>query len=185
MEPKRGFVARFREADVKHPRNGPPVGIEVFRESFVLHRLINDALKDFGPPLISLAQEGHELFVEETRRLGREEQKDWVDLVHSDDLPLNIEGAAFRPDGSLLLGLRFPVADDGRPILVELEGIERVFEPGDRLPKAKGVWVVDAIGHGGDMAGVRDLTIVGDEVHLITGNVDGRGEESPLIKNYD
>jgi len=81
--------------------------------------------------------------------------------------------------------LRFPVADDGRPILVELEGIERVFEPGDQLPKARVIWVIDAIGPCGDMAGMRDLTIVGDEVHLITGNVDGRGEESPLIEDYD
>ena len=185
LEPKRGFVARFREADVKHARNGPPVDIEVFRKSFMLHRLINDALKSYGCATISLAEEGYKLFIEATRRLGREEMKEWEDLVDGDDLPLNIEGAAFRPDGSLLLGLRFPVADDGRPMLVELEGIERVFDPGDRLPKVREVWVVDAIGQDGDMAGVRDLTTIGDEVHLITGNVDGQGEESPLIKNYD
>jgi len=185
LEPKRGFVARFREADVKHARNGPPVDIEVFRKSFVLHRLINDALKACGRATVSLAQEGYERFIEETRRLGREETKVWEGLVHADDLPLNVEGAAFRSDGSLLLGLRFPVADDGRSMLVELEGIERVFEPGDQLPKVRGVWVVDAIGKDGDMAGVRDLITVGDEVHLLTGNVDGRGEESPLIKDYD
>jgi hypothetical protein len=185
LEPKRGFVARFREADVKHGRNGPPVAIEVFRESFVLHRLINDALKDSGHPMISLAQEGYELFIEETRRLGREEKKEWVDLVHDDDLPLNVEGAGFRPDGSLLLGLRFPVVNDGQPMLVELEGIERVFEPGDGLPKVRGVWVVDAVGQGGEMAGVRDLSVIGGQVHLITGNVDGKDEESALIKDYN
>ena len=179
LEPKRGFVARIREADVNHAWNGPPVDIEVFRKSFFLHRLINDTLNTHGHATISLAQEGYELFIEETRRLGREGRKGW------EDLPLNVEGAAFRPDGSLLLGLRFPVADDGRPMLVELEGIERVFEPGERLPKVRGIWVVDAIGQGGDMAGVRDLSIIGGEVHLITGNVDGQDEESALIKNYD
>jgi hypothetical protein len=185
LEPTRGFVARFREADVTHARNGPPVDIEVFRKSFVLHRLINDGLSAHGCATISLAQEGYELFIEKTRRRGREEKKEWEELVHGDDLPLNIEGAAFRPDGSLLLGLRFPVAEDGRPMLIELEGIERVFELGDRLPKVRGIWVVDAIGHCGDMAGVRDLSTIGAEVHLITGNVDGQGEESPLIKDYD
>jgi hypothetical protein len=185
LEPKRGFVARFREADVTHARNGPPVDIEVFRKSFVLHRLINDALNAHGQATISLAQEGRELFIEETRRLGREENKEWEDLMRGDDLPLNVEGAAFRPDGRLLLGLRFPVADDGRPMLVELEGIERVFEPGDLLPKVRRIWVVDAIGKDGDLAGVRDLSTVGGDVHLITGNVDGQDEESPLIKDYD
>src|SRR5829696_6507784 len=48
LKPKRGFVARFREADVKHAWDGPPVDIEVFRKSFVLHRLINDALNAHG-----------------------------------------------------------------------------------------------------------------------------------------
>ena len=70
-------------------------------------------------------------------------------------------------------------------MLVELEGIERVFEPGERLPKVRGVWVVDAIGQCGDMAGVRDLCTIGDEVHLLTGNVDGRDEQSVLIEEYD
>jgi hypothetical protein len=184
LEPKRGFVARFREADVQHAADDPPVDIEVFRESFVLHRLINDALKARGRATVSLAREGYELFIDKTRRLGREEIKEWEDLIHGDDLPLNVEGAAFRPDGRLLLGLRFPVADDGRPMLVELEGIERVFEPDDRLPEVKGFWVVDAIGQGGDMAGVRDLNAVGDELHLLTGNVDGRDQESVLVEDY-
>src|SRR5215207_6942475 len=71
LESKRGFVARFREADVTHVRNGPPVDIEVFRKSFVLHRLINDALNAHGQATISLAQEGYELYIEETRRHGK------------------------------------------------------------------------------------------------------------------
>ncbi len=87
-----------------------------------------------------------------------------------------------------MLGLRFPVAADGRPILVELEGIERLFEPGDRLPEVKGFWVVNAIGRNGDMAGVRDLAIVhtanGEELHLVTGNIDSRDKQSVLIRDY-
>jgi hypothetical protein len=184
LEPKRGFVARFREAGVERAADDPPIEIEVFRESFVLHRIINDALKKRGQATIPLAQEGYELFIEETRRIGKEEEKAWENLIRSDDLPLNVEGAAFRPNGSLLLGLRFPVAEDGRPILVELEGIQHVFEPGNRLPKVREIWTVDAIGRGGEMAGVRDLDTSGDEVHLITGNVDGQGENSPLIEDY-
>ncbi len=83
-----------------------------------------------------------------------------------------------------MLGLRFPVAVDGRPILVELEGIECLFEPGDRLPEVEGFWVVDAVGRNGEMAGVRDLAIVGDELHLVTGNVDSREGQSVLTQDY-
>ena len=105
-----------------------------------------------------------------------------------DDYPINIEGAAFRADGTLLLGLRFPVAADGGPILVELDGVERLFEPGYRLPEVRGFWVVDAVGRNGDVAGVRDLAIVsaadGEELHLVTGNVDSRDKQSVLVQDY-
>jgi hypothetical protein len=104
--------------------------------------------------------------------------------VRDDDLPLNFESAAFRCDGTLFIGLRFPVAADGRPILVALEGVERLFEPGDELPEVKGFWVVDAIGRNGDIAGVRDLATVGDELHLVTGNVDSRDKQSVLLQDY-
>ena len=178
LQPKRQFVARFREADVGHATDNPAVSIEIFRESFVLHRLINDALKAHAPDMIPLGPNSYEALIKETRRDAAD------DLVHEDDLPLNFEGAAFRADGTLLLGLRFPVAADGRPILVELQGIERLFEPGDRLPEVKGFWVVDAIGRNGEMAGVRDLATVGDELHLVTGNIDSHDRDSVLIQDY-
>ena len=184
LQPKRSFVARFREDDVTHATEDPVVEVEISRRSFALHRLINDALKTGGPETIPLGPKCYEAFIEETRRRGAEKKKKWEGLVHEDDLPLNFEGAAFRTDGSLLFGLRFPVAADGRPILVELSGIERLFEPGDEMPEVKGFWVVDAIGRDGDMAGVRDLAIVGDELHVVTGNVDSRDKQSVLIQDY-
>jgi len=184
LQPKRAFVARFRESEVTHATREPAVEVEVSRRSFVLHRLINDALKASGPRTIPLGPKSYEAYIEDTRRRGAEKRKKWEGLVHDDDLPLNFEGAAFRVDGSLLLGLRFPVAADGRPILVELEGIERLFEPGDRLPEVEGFWVVDAVGRNGEMAGVRDLAIVGDELHLVTGNVDSREGQSVLTQDY-
>ena len=184
LQPKRAFVARFQESDVTHATREPAVEVEVSRRSFALHRLINDALKARGPQRIPLGPESYKAYIEETRRRGAEKRKKWAGLVHDDDLPLNLEGAAFRSDGSLLLGLRFPVAADGRPILVELEGVERLFEPGDRLPKVTGFWVVDAIGRNGEMSGVRDLAIVGDELHLVTGNVDSKEGQSVLTQDY-
>ena len=185
LQPKRGFVARFREADVEHATHDPAVEMEVFRESFALHRIVNDALKDGGPETIPLGPETYKAFIEETRHRGAEKKKKWAGLVRDDDLPINFVGAAFRAHDSLLLGLRFPVAADGRPILVELEAIERLFEPGSRMPEVEGFWVVDAVGRNGDIAGVRDLALTGDdELHLVTGNVDSRDKQSVLVQDY-
>ena len=104
------------------------------------------------------------------------------------DYPINVEGAAFHADGSLLLGLRFPVSAEGLPILVELEAVERLFGPGDGLPSVTGFWVVDAVGRGGTMAGVRDLALSGnaggEELHLMTGNIDSRDKGSVLLQDY-
>ena len=71
---------------------------------------------------------------------------------------------------------------------VELEGIERLFEPGDSQPEVRGFWTVDAVGREGTIAGVRDLALLatahGEELHLVTGNVDSRDKESVLIQDY-
>jgi hypothetical protein len=186
LQPKRGFVARFREADVGHATQDPTM--EISRESFLLHRLINDALKAKGPDLIPLGKESYEALIEATIRRGEEENKDWAGLVREDDYPINVEGAASRESGTLLLGLRFPVSADGHPVLVEIEGIERLFEPGDELPEIRGFWDVDAVGREGGIAGVRDLALLetaeGEKLHLVTGNVDSRDKDSVLIQDY-
>ncbi len=186
LQPKRGFVARFREADVGHATGDP--AMEISREAFLLHRLINDALRADGPDLIPLGEASYEALIEATIKRGEKENKNWVGLVREDDYPINVEGAAFRESGTLLLGLRFPVSAAGRPVLVEIEGIERLFEPGDALPEVVGFWVVDAVGREGGIAGVRDLALLGtaggEELHLVTGNVDSRDKDSVLIRDY-
>jgi hypothetical protein len=188
LQPKRGFVARFREADVRHATEDPAMEVEISREAFLLHRLINDALRADGPELIPLGKASYEALIEATIKRGEEENKNWAGLVREDDYPINIEGAAFRESGTFLIGLRFPVAADGRPVLVEIEGIERLFERGDALPELVGFWVVDAVGRKGEIAGVRDLallgTAAGEELHLVSGNVDSRDRGSVLIQDY-
>ena len=196
LQPKRGFVARFREADVEHVTDDPAMAMEISRRSFALHRLINDALKESGPDLIPLGPKVHEALIEATIERGEQEGKKWAGIVREDDYPINVEGAAFRdgagaPEGespALLLGLRFPVTAEGHPIVVEIEGIERLFEPGDRLPEVRGFWSVDAVGREGTVAGVRDLAVLGtdggEELHLVTGNVDSRDKDSVLIQDY-
>ena len=186
LQPKRGFVARFREDAVEGSASGFAAELEVYRESFRLHRLVNDALRERGPELVPLREATRRAFVEAAVRRGREEGKAWSGMVRGGDYPLNFEGAAFRESGSLLLGLRFPTSAGGRPVLVEMEGVERLFEGG--LPEVRGFLVVDAVGRGGEMAGVRDLALVGggggEELHLVTGNIDSREGESVLVRDY-
>ncbi|QIN77304.1 hypothetical protein GBA65_00895 [Rubrobacter marinus] len=183
LHPKRGFVARFGEAGVLRAANDPPAEIEVARPSFVLHRVINDAFGEHGVRLIPLGPNCRRAFVDETIEVGEKKRKRWSGRVREDDYPLNIEGLAFRPNGSLLIGLRFPMSADGRPMMVEVEGIERLFEGGAE-PEVKGFWTLDAVGRGGEIAGVRDLTFVGDELHAITGDVDSAKAGSLLLEDY-
>ncbi len=187
LQPKRGFVARFREAEVGHVTEDPAMNLEVARRSFALHRLINDAFGEHGVDLIPLGEQAREALIDATIKRGEEQKKKWAGLVREDDYPINIEGAAFRQDGSLLLGLRFPTAADGRSLLVEIGGIDRLFES-EGLPEVLGFWTVDAVGKGGDMAGVRDLALHptedGEELHVVTGNVDSRDKKSVLVGDY-
>jgi hypothetical protein len=160
--------------------------MEIARDGFLLHRLINDALKSGGLDLVPLGPNSRRALIEAT--IERIQNTRWAGLVREDDYPINIEGAAFRESGTLWLGLRFPVSAEGYPILVELEGIDRLLVPGNSLPEVRGFWVVDAVGRDGDIAGVRDLAILsterGEELHLVTGNVDSRDKESVLIQDY-
>ncbi len=83
---------------------------------------------------------------------------------------------AFRNDGSVLLGLRYPLASDGQPIIVDVDDIQNLFDPNATAPEVKGFWVADAVGRDGTIAGVRDLALVDDELHVVTGNIDSKTE---------
>lgn len=187
LQPKRSFIARFHEADIDRVDRDPVMDLEVARRSFVLHRAVNDAFREHNLGLIPLGDKVREALIGATIERGEEKDKKWAGLVREGDYPINIEGAAFRANGSLLLGLRFPTAADGRPLLVELEGIDRLFEK-DGTPKVLGFWTVDAVGDNGTMAGVRDLALQpkegGEELHLVTGNVDSRDKGSVVIQDY-
>ncbi len=185
LEPKRGFIARFREDEMVHATDEPAAEIVVTRPAFVMHRLINDAFREHGVDLIPLAPGIHKAFISETVKLGKKKKKRWAGLVREGDYPMNVEGATFRPDnGNMLIGLRFPTAADGRPILVEVSGIDRLFEPGSSTPRVEGFWTLNAVGRGGEIAGVRDLTFVGDELHAQTGDLDSAGKGSRLLDEY-
>jgi hypothetical protein len=188
LQPKRGFVARFRETDVGRVTEDPAMGLEVSRRSFALHRLINDALQKSGLDLIPLGEQTRKALIGATIERGEKKQKGWAGLVREDDYPINVEGAAFRENGNLLVGLRFPTTAQGYPVLIELHGIERLFDGRDDLPEVAGFWTAEAVGRNGEIAGVRDLALLetddGEELHLVTGNVDSRDKGSVLVQDY-
>ena len=180
VNPEEAWVARFREEDVDHAFKDPAVEMEIVRTDLVLHRVVNDAFKSRSVDLLPQGPETYEAFVVGSRG----EDGPGPELVHQDDVTINVEGAAFRDDGSLLLGLRYPLASDGRPIIVDLDGIQRLFEPEGAAPEVKGFWIVDAVGRDGELAGVRDLALVGDDLHLVTGNIDSRQKGSVLLEDH-
>lgn len=183
LQPRRAFVARFAEHDVAWNDHGDPVvELQVRRDDLRLHRLVNDALVAADVEMITPGDEVRRAFVAKTR--SEHAGEEWLDDLHDDDLPINIEGTAFRPDGSVLLGLRYPVADDGRPLLVQVDGLQGWFDDADRDLQVAGVWVLDAVGRDGDVAGVRDLTALGSELHVVTGNIDSRDKGSVVLDDH-
>lgn len=183
LEPRRHFIARFNEARLQGPLDEARVEIEVSRGSFKLHRLINDALQDSGLLLLPPGDAVRDC-IRKTRQRGREKGKKWVSRIHKDDLPVNIEGVAFRPSGNLLLGLRYPVTRDGHPILVELDRVEKLFrDPAGDL-SVRHLWVLHGVGSADKPRGIRGLETVGDELHVITGSLDSGSDESAILQDH-
>ncbi|HEX8617292.1 MAG TPA: DUF3616 domain-containing protein [Thermoanaerobaculia bacterium] len=163
LQPKRHFVIRFNESLVRDMR----VEIELTRAPFVLHRLINDAIRARRIALI----ERNDTFIEETLKAGK--SKKWKKLVKEGDHPINVEGAAFLPNGHLLLGLRYPTTASGHPILIELERIDALFEGEE--PRVVAMWIIEGAGSKSAPAGVRELDARGASIHVITGALDNPG----------
>lgn len=177
LERERQYVARFREAQLGDGR----VDLQVAQTEFRLHELINDALDAADLELFPLAPDTRGALVGDAAAGEREAAGELEDHLDYEQLPINIEGCAIRPDnGGVLLGLRFPTSADGHPLLVELDDLAALFEGG--LPTAKGVWEVRGVGSRWVPAGVRGMADGEDgSIELLTGNLDSAGKGSVLI----
>ncbi|HEY0144090.1 MAG TPA: hypothetical protein VGF48_24600 [Thermoanaerobaculia bacterium] len=167
LEPKRHFVGRFNEALLDFDDAGKPsVELDLVRRPFALHRIVNDALR--GIELLPLPDELRASFIGGVDSKG----KSWKSLLHAGDAPINVEGSTFVEGGRLLLGLRYPVTRDGHPIIVEIEGIDRLFERDAAPPIATAVRILTKVGDARRPAGIRELDARGGWVHAITGDLD-------------
>lgn len=182
LDPSRHFVARFDEAAVAGRIDKARIELEVARGSFLLHRLINDALSASSLELIERGKHEEQRCIVKTREKGKRKGKTWAQRIRPDDWPINLEAATFTTSGTLLLGLRYPVTRQGQPILVELGNPDALFVEGAQ-PEVRSLRVID-VGSPDEPRGVRALESVKDEVHAITGNLDSDPEESVLVRDH-
>lgn len=184
LERKRQFVARFREGDVEPGEETIDVAMQLWAADFFLHRLINDALRRRDVDLLPLGPKTRKRFVTKARKKGVKKQRDWVHRIRHDDVMINLEGAAFMGDGSLVLGLRQPVTGDGHPIIVALDGIRQVFTDGPEDLSVRAVWVVDNLGDRAAHVGIRDISAWGSELDILVGNVEAVDEGSVFLEEH-
>lgn len=187
LEPARHFVARFNEALIESRPGKLKAEIEVARPAFLLHRLVNDALRAADMEPIPRGENARLDYVRAVLDYGEKEGKRWRERVDPGDQPVNVEGATFLPNGRLLLGLRFPVTEDGHPILVEIDGIDRLFEggrAGGGPPQVTRLFTLPAVGSAEVPAGVRELDQQGTTVHVVTGDLDSDPDESLVIADH-
>lgn len=183
LEAKRAFLARFCEADLQGKVHKAALPIEIARRPFVLHRAINDLFHESGFPLIPIGPHTRGAYLEKTLRKANAQGDPWAPDVRVEDWPLNMEGLALIGDRAFV-GLRFPMSLQGEPILVEIEGILRLFEEGAAPPKATRAFALAGAGTRGRETGVRGLEVHGDALHIITGPIDSAHKGSSVTLDY-
>jgi len=181
LRPKRAFFARFRESDAA----GGIARLDVVRNQFRLHRSINDALRAADITPLPPGERVHERFIAETRSRGTAKAKAWVDRVLAGDLPVNVEAAAFTPAGTLLLGLRFPVTSEGEPIMIEIAGVEGMFDTDPRTwPRVVRAYRLTGVTPPGALTGFRALTATAGGFEAVIGSIDALDKGSVLLDDH-
>lgn len=180
LRPRRAFVARFRETDAATGL----ARLQVVRNQFRLHRAVNDVLAGADITVLPPGDRVRHRFIAETVARGSARAKTWVSRLAPDDHPLNVEGAAFTPGGSLLLGLRFPVTDRGEPILVEVTGMADMFESA-AWPRVVRAYALTGVTPPGALTGFRALSADADGSYsAVIGSIDALGKGSVLLDDH-
>ena len=68
LDPRRHFVARFNESLVEARRGRLTATMDVARRPFLVHRLVNDALRASGLDVIAVGKRERKAFIRATRR---------------------------------------------------------------------------------------------------------------------
>ncbi|EMI16847.1 hypothetical protein RMSM_06242 [Rhodopirellula maiorica SM1] len=188
LDPQRHFIARFNESLVEIRNEKLKTQMDVCRVPFALHRAINDAITQRDLKLIAAGSQSLKNYIRATIADADGDQPKWRDRLHHSDRPINIEGVAFLPNGRVLIGLRYPVTAEGHPILVEVDGIDRLFEKKGLRKfgrvKATRVFVLQNVGKAEQPAGIRAMIQRGRTVYAITGDLDSDPDESQILADH-
>lgn len=184
LQPRRHFVARFDHTELDEGLDGCRPPLTIARTRFRLHRAVNDALTKSGVELFELADRARDALIADTIRRGEKKSKAWRRHLRYGDSPMNLEGAAFAPDGTLVLGLRFPVTRDGHPVLVGLKDVDALVDDPEGLPECVDVWWLEDIGSADLPAGIRAMDPSRGGFQVITGSLDAMGKDSVLIDHH-
>jgi hypothetical protein len=185
LEASRSWIGRLRERDLAEALEGRPAKLELVRLRFALHRAVNDALADGQIDLLELGPATRAAYIDATIARGAKKDKRWAGTVRSGDQPINVEGAEFRADGRMLLGLRYPVTAAGHPLLVELLDIELLFDDEDAAPRCGAVWVLEDVGSPDEPTGVRALHGDGDDrFDAVVGDLDAAGKGATVLEDH-
>jgi hypothetical protein len=186
LEAKRSWVARVRGDDLAAAAaDGSAAPLELVRLRFALHRAVNDALAGAALELIERGPLTTERYIDATIALGAAGDKRWAGRVTASDHPINIEGADFRSDGRLLIGLRYPVTAEGHPILVELTDPAALFGDPDAVPETGNVWVLEDVGSPEAPSGIRALHAEGnDRFDAIAGDLDAAKRGATVLADH-
>jgi hypothetical protein len=184
LQAKRAFLARFDEQSIDRQVPETELPIDIRRNRFLLHRLINDALDASHVVAITPGDTVRTRFIARTIERGTQRSKTWVDRLTDRDVPINIEGAAFRPNGNLLVALRFPTTAEGEPILVELAGVPAMFDD-EAEPTVVRVWELAGVSPPDALVGFRALSRSGHDVYdAIIGSIDATDKGSVLLEDH-
>ena len=185
LSARRSWIARVSEDSLADGLEGGQAELEIARLRFGLHRGVNDALANAGIDLIELGPLGGERYIDGTIENGEKKNKRWAGRVQPGDYPINVEAMEFRAGGGLLLGLRYPVARDGSPILVEVDGdVDAIFADPDAVPECTRVWLLDD-GASNEPVGLRALhTGDGRTFDAIVGDLDALNKGAIVLEDH-
>lgn len=186
LQPARHWIARFDEEALTGHLDTLELPIHVRRTKMRLHRAVNDALAD-APHLEVIPNDDRmfDAFIQAARARGDRTGKAWARRLLDGDYAMNIEGAAFRPNGHLLLGLRFPVSATGAPIVVELADVPASFDDPDVEPHVVATYRLDGPGAPDHLVGFRAMSARGDDSYdCILGSLDASDKGSLLLECY-
>jgi hypothetical protein len=177
----RSWIARVREG--AFAEDEPE--LEIARLRFGLHRAVNDALLRSGVELIARGPCTTERYIDATIARGAAKSKRWAGRVSAADHPINVEGAEFRANGRLVLGLRYPVSAGGHPLLIEVDDVEALFASPDEVPACSNVWELEGVGDRSAPMGVRGLHTDGDDrFDAIVGDLDAAGKGATILADH-